>query len=257
MSKKNKLDKVLAEWRVDFSDNNYEFMVKKGELVDRNTVLLRARKEKIKECLAVDWVGDWSVEEVKSALNSYLSKTVEAGDLLMKKGWLKKKYLQFPLSGKLLEVDEMANLKFKVKNKDRIEILSPVKAKVIKAEKGKIKLEFEAIELEVEVLVGGKGWGNLSLNVLKKTRDLVGMVEGEVILVDDLDQALVTKAEVLGAKAIVWLNGKEKDRQIESEIPIFVVNKHILSDLYKFLDKNKRHRVLFNSDKKRLLFVVE
>ncbi|MBU1130366.1 hypothetical protein KKE45_03560 [Patescibacteria group bacterium] len=258
VKKKLSLDKVLAEWCLGFPSSVYEFSVKKGEMVNREDVLARSKKEEFKEFLADEWLLNWSGRKIRDELLALKGKKIKKGDLLLKKGKLFKKKLLAPVDGEIVDVDEFCNLKVKVEIGERENLLSPVKARVSKISKDELILEFEAWEVSGVCIFSGKVWANMSLFCLENVRDLGENMDGGVVFTKFLDEAFVVKAGVLGVGGIVWISDKEVgDMDFVSELPVLKISSQLFDALKLVLNKDKRYRVLFNSESKRLLVVVE
>jgi len=227
-------------------------------MVDREDVLARSKKVELREVLSDEWLSGWFGGEIRNELLALKGKEIKKGELLLKKGKFFKKRLLSPVGGELMDVDEFCNLKVKIKLDEKSKLLSPIKARVSNVSDGEITLEFEAWELKGICIFSGKTWGNISLFCLEKTRDLEEGMNGEIVFTKFLDQAFVTKAEVLGINGIVLVGDSvATEADLEFRLPVLKITDYSFKGLKSVLDEKKRYRVLLNSETKRLLFVVE
>lgn len=92
--------------------------------------------------------------------------------------------------------DELAKTKGKV-------FKSPIKGKVVGAEKGKVKLEFRAEKIEGKGWGKGHQWGKLVFLPQITFIDLDQSHQDKIVFIKEIDSILIAKAKALGIKGIV------------------------------------------------------
>lgn len=196
-------------------------------------------------------------DDERERLNVFFKdKIVERGDLLYNLGFLKGK-IYFPLNGLFLGLDELKNLKIERTEIEKKEILSPIKAKVGKIEEGKMILEFTAKEYEGKGLNGLKAWGEGKIGVVNEIKFLNYDLNDNILFTKNLDRAFLLKAQVIGAKGIVFCDCEQKNIEcIDIEIPVLKLEKKVWEDFIKDnLEKDKK--MLVNAKMDKLLLVLE
>jgi len=230
---------MKAKWVIRVPEGAKLF-IKKGQKINQDGLVMAWGRKK------VPW---WDVEEmflnkkekVMEFNQRWLDKKVNKNQILYKMGRIFGRKLLSPAEGICLGIDEFYNLKIETE-KEKKEIKSPVTATVSEIGKEEVVLEFEVAEFKGTGLIEGKVWGELSGEIQ----------EGKVVMLDEADRALVTKAWVLGAAGVVAREADKTDWE-GIELPILIIKE----DDWEKLEKYKGGRVLLNSKMARLLVVLK
>jgi hypothetical protein len=182
-------------------------------------------------------------------------KRLNKNDILYKKGGLFSTIINMPWDGVFLMVDEFGNIQVEIDSEKEKEITAPVRSVVAKIEDGKLTLEFDAVEFKGQGLIEGKAWGKTDLKIVDKIMDLNYEFEGQIILTRDINQTFLTKAEVVGVTALVTDNKEINLENMESNLPVLVLDGDEWNELFMFEGMNRD--VLLNSKSGRLLMVIE
>jgi len=204
---------------------------------DASMILSKMSKSRLEE-----WTGKWKGKEVEEG------KVVYEGEGLFAKK------IYSPVSGVFKNVDEFFNIVFELREGEKKEIVSPVKAKVAKVEKDEIVLEFKAKEYKGEAIIDGKAWGESGVKI-EKLNDLNSGMKGKLILTEVATLTLIIKADVVGVSGIVTTDDVEDAEEIETKIPILKVDKDVFKILVEEFEKKPKSQVLLNSKMERLLVV--
>ncbi|MFZ2153076.1 MAG: hypothetical protein WAV41_03385 [Microgenomates group bacterium] len=184
------------------------------------------------------------------------NKNIELGDTLFEKsGWWGRKIVA-PAKGSFNGIDQWQNLHLVVGSKTR-KVNSPTEAVVGKIGEDKMILEFIAEEYLGIGLNDNKGWVNKGIKDLKKIADLNFLGEDKLVLMGDLDQSVLMKADVVGVGGIVVLDNDNLDKnvRINFKIPIIKVNLDTFERL-QALDGSEVRSLIDGSSGRLLLMVT-
>jgi hypothetical protein len=257
MEEKGTVRKVKAKWVISLT-TDAKVLVKVGDVINEGQLVAECKlyEEKIFD-LSVDYGGlsndNW--EKVKTNLSGM---TIREGELIFESGAVFGKRPKAPVSGLVTKIDEFRNIYVKLTGEKIKKVISPVDAKVALVDKESLVLEFKAEEYPGEGVTEGKAWGSGGLKFVEHLTELSVKDNGRVILVDELNQAMLTKADVVGIKGVVVMDGGVKDDggKIVSGLPILKVDGDKFFRLRKFaVDENTR--VLLNAGGGRLLLCLK
>lgn len=252
-----KLSIKKANWIIKIFEGA-TVLVKEGDEVQEGDVILTSEKRTIRSFDASIVLSKISKNKLYEFIENWNKKEVKEGELLFEeKGLFSRKFFSF-YSGTFIGVDEFYNVCIEESsNGEKKEIYSPVKAKVSKIDEEGVSLEFRAIEFNGEGVVEGKAWGDSYFKEINKISDLNFSLEGKIILTSNSDLSFVTKADVVGVRALVIdKKDKEKFDKIEEYLPILALDTEYM-DRLKSEFGNENRRVLLNSKNGRLLFTLE
>jgi hypothetical protein len=195
----------------------------------------------------------WKQEEKSAWLAMWTGKEVEGGEVLRKesglfggKSWLARE------RGKIVGIDDFGNLVYEIEG-DEMEVVSPVNGTIRLQDKGRLWIEFRADKIEGQGLGVGKAWGTIeSCGVVGKLTDVSSNLEGMIVLVSRLEEGLVIKAEVSGVAGVIT---KAIKGELETELPVLVVNEGDWGSLVTKLARGKTYRCLLNASLGRMLMV--
>jgi len=249
---------VKAKWSIRLG-NKVELKVKVGDDVIEGQVLGSSQTGELKLFDVSMVLSRFSREKINDFFASLVEKEVKTGDLMVDTGGMFGKKIFSPSDGTFLGVDEFYNIKIKLDEEQKRIISSPVNGIVEKIDKEKMTIAFNAIEFRGRSIIDGKVWGNCSLDVVNKITDLDFRVKGKIILSSSLDNCFLTKAEVVGAVAVLVHLGKDEvipDR-INSDLPILGLDANEWDNLIWHQKEGKEKRMLLNSKNGRVLMVIE
>jgi hypothetical protein len=222
--------------------------------VCKDQVLIKWNTKKIKSFsdLSLQKLGPEVWEKInKDSKGRILSK----GELIYQSGTFIKHKVESPIDGLFLGIDEFGNLKIELTEESEGEIKSPINGRVSKKDEDKLVLEFEALEFLGKGLVEGKVWGRSNFKLIKKASELNFKYNGQIILADDLNQVLLSKAEVLGVAAILTDKQNIEIEKFKTDLPIVVLERNDWEEILSLEDVERE--ILVNSKTGRVLVVVE
>ena len=249
---------VKAKWSIKLG-NKVELKVKTGDEVVVGQVLGSSQTGEIKLFDASMVLSRFSREKIDDFFVALLEKELKAGDLMVDTGGVFGKKIFSPSDGIFLGVDEFYNIKIKLDEEQKRVISSPVNGEVEKIDKEKVVIAFKAIEFKGRSIIDGKAWGNSDLNIINKVTEIDFNVNGKIILSSCIDNCFLTKAEVIGAVAVLVHLGKDEvipDR-INSDLPILGLDDNEWDNLVWHRKEGKEKRMLLNSKNGRVLMVIE
>lgn len=221
--------------------------VVKGDKVGLGQELwLENRVKRVK----VEFMADLPLKQVEAWVAENKGKSFEKGELVYRGGFLKKDKRRCTVTGEVCGVDEFGKIEFLV-DKQKISFGSPVAGKIIMAGKGKIELEFEAVEYGGEVNWDGWIWSQGAVVEVLEFDRLTELVEDKIVLTPEVDDGFLVKSEVLGATAIV--TAKNLSLSEEGELPVFVVSNLSFDEIVK--NKAKVVQVGIDGDNNKLYLV--
>lgn len=251
------IQKVKARWVIELPADS-KIKVKKGEEVDRGGVV--AVSESVNKTKA-DWSG-WFGQlnnEQKEALRGLLrGRKIESGERidLSEVKIMGVKSIVSESQGIVETIDEFGNLVvINEQSQTKVEIRTPVKAKVDLVGEDKMEMVFAAYKLVGQGLTSGRVWGLMDKFCwLNKITELNSKLEGKILAVERLDDLWLIKAGVVGVGAIMtqeWVT--EEEDAVEMDIPIIKLGKKEWIWLYQTAEKEVN--VLVNSEMNRALVV--
>ena len=229
--------KVKARWVINLQDGA-SVKVKVGSVVTQGQLLAEesVNTEKVFNLgVNIDLVG----------------KEIEKDQIIFKTGGIFSKKLLSPISGKVTRVDEFNNVYVITGEGDIKSINSPVDAKVVLVEDGKIELEFKANEYTGDGLTEGREWAKKGLKTVKVLGDLTYADVDKIMIVENISTELLIKAEVVGVKGVV-IFGKEVNK-VSSKLPILRMSLEEKDELSK---DNFDQIALLNAGNGRLLLLI-
>jgi len=243
--------KIKAKWVIKLP-SGAKILVKVGDVVGIMEKLAEVEEKKIESFNFSQFLGKLDAEKLAELNQKFRNNWVNSGELMCLVGGIFPNKICFPMSGNFLEIDEFGNLKIEKTDQGKKDVLSPVEAKVIKIEDGKITLEFGAKEFKGIGLIEGKAWGEGEIKITNEIKELNSQLKGNILFTNNLDKTFLLKAEVVGITAIVV----NVDGEVDTELPILKLEENEWEELMSGL-KNKREKMLINSRLGRLLLVVE
>lgn len=244
---------VKAKWLVRLGSNS-KSLVKVGDVIREGQELMVETNEVIKSFDINFILSKVRKELIETTVLKWSEKPVKNDDVLLETGGFMSKKLICPECGIFSGIDEFGNLKIKIKEGHEHIVVSPVAGKIVKVDKEKIVLEFQAFEIKGKGIVEGKCWGNSDLRPIDKISDLDYQSEESVVMFYDIDKSFITKAEVIGVNGIIILERDEDCVNIESTLPILAVNQKDWEVLLTIGQKlEKEARILLNAKLGRLL----
>jgi len=245
---------VRAKWLVRLNPNS-KSLVKVGDMISEGQDLVIETKEIIKSYDISFVLSKFRRESIDEMLTKWIDQPVNANDVLIDTRGLMPKRLLCPECGVFGGIDEFGNLKIKIEEQNKHVIVSPVDGKIVKIDKEKISLEFQAFEVPGKGIVEGKCWGNSELKPIEKISELDFKYDDEIILSLNTDKSFITKAEVVGVAGIIILDNGSGCVNIESTLPILAVAQKDWDGLLTMGQKPEKTRILLNAKLGRLLIV--
>jgi len=245
---------VKAKWLVRLNPNS-KLLVEVGDIISEGQELVVETKEIVKSFDISFVLSKFRRESIDEMLEKWRQQPVNVNDVLIDTRGLMSKKLLCPECGIFDGIDEFGNLKIKIEEKDKHIIVSPVVGKIIKIDKEKIVLEFEAFEIKGRGIVEGKCWGNSDLKLIEKIPELDYKYEDEIIMSLDIGKSFITKAEVIGVAGIIVLDNGNEYANIESTLPILAVVQKDWELLLTMGQKPEKTRILLNAKLGRLLII--
>lgn len=246
--------KIRAKWVVKMPEDAV-LRVKKGSRVGGGDVLMEIRQGSVEVIDMSVVLREIKIGEEDSFRSTWLNKEVAEGDVLIKGSGMFPKTIRFPSSGVLRKIDEFFNFEFWHKSEEVKEVKSPVGAKVSEMGSGKMMLEFEAYEYSGEGLVLGKTWADGPIKCIRRISEMDHTMYGKIVAMEDFNQAMFMKAEVLGVKGVIIIG--EVLGEIRSGLPVLAINMEEWGKLDIVNKENSSLKILMNSKLGRLLVVVE
>lgn len=243
--------KIKAKWIIKVS-GEVKFLVKVGEKVSLGQVIAKIKPKMIESFNFSGFLGKMSQDSLDKLNEKFQNTWVNNGDLVCLTGGMFPKKICFPMSGNFLGIDEFGNLKIEKVEDNEKEILSPVNSKVLKIEEDKIVLEFEAKEFKGDGLVEGKTWGKGVVKEINEIKDLSSSIDGGILFTNNLSNAFLLKAEVVGAVAVITKSEVPESTNIN--LPVLKI---ISDDWEELLNISGEKSMLVNSRVGRLLLVLE
>lgn len=246
---------VRAKWLVRLGPNS-KSLVKVGDVISEGQELMVETKEVIKSFDINFILSKVRKELIEAMVLKWNEKPVNIDDVLLETGGFMSKKLMCPECGIFSGIDEFGNLKIRIKEGHKHIVVSPVAGKIVKIDKEKITLEFQAFEIKGKGIVEGKCWGNSDLKPIEKISDLDYQSEESIVMSCNIDKSFITKAEVIGVNGIIMLERGDECVNIESALPILAVNQKDWEVLLTIGQKlEKEARILLNAKLERLLIV--
>jgi len=245
---------VRAKWLVRLNPNS-KSLVNVGDVVLEGQELVAETKEIVKSFDVSFVLSKFRRESIDEMLGRWMDQPVNINDVLIDTRGLMPKRLLCPECGVFGGIDEFGNLKIKIKENNKHIIVSPVDGKIVKIDKEKIVLEFQAFEIKGKGIVEGKCWGNSDLKPIEKISELDYKYDDEIILSLNIDKSFTTKAEVVGVAGIIILDNGSGCVNIESTLPILAVVQKDWDVLLTMGQKPEKTRILLNAKLGRLLIV--
>jgi hypothetical protein len=253
MEEKKEVRKVKTKWVITIQPGS-KVLVKSGDEVNEGQKLIEMKMvtEKVVSLTAdYDRLSNNDWDQLKTKL---IGLEVVKGQNIFGNG---NEYNKNPISvvsGKIVKVDEFKNVYIQSIDEEVKIVSSPVKAKVIKIDDETLTLEFRAEEYPGEGVTEGKVWASGGLKFVEKLADISVKDSGRIILVDELNQAMLIKAGVVGIKGVVVMDSGVHSETVKyvSDLPILKVNGDSFFRLRKFgVDEDSR--MLLNASGGRLL----
>lgn len=132
----------------------------------------------------------------------------------------------------------------------KAETKTPISGQVVEVTAEKIVIEFRAFEVEGRGVTAKKAWGEGLLEVNKLT-EITREIKGKVLYIREIDGAMILKAEVVGAVAIITVSNIE---EYETRMPIVSLEKAAVMDLLAMENIGNR-QLLVNANAGRVLVV--
>jgi hypothetical protein len=244
---------IKGKWIVKIPEGG-RIMAAEGKVVDIGDVLVRVEKVTTKSFDVSMIMGKMSKTRVEEWINKWRGKEVKEGEIIYEGEGLFAKKIYAPVTGIIGNIDEFLNINFELRDGEKREIKSPVKAKVAKVEKEKMVLEFKAKEYGGEGLIEGKMWGESGVKI-SRIGDLNSEMRGKVILVANANLTIILKADVIGVAGIVVEKNIEEVEELETKTPILKVDKSVFEILEDEFGRKPNKQLLINSKMGRLLVV--
>jgi hypothetical protein len=245
--------KTKARWIINYSTNP-EILIKAGDKVAKNELLLKSKSKKVK-LYSDPKISKLSPDLWKKINDEAKGRILNKGELIYSSGGLMPVKIESPVEGLFIGIDEFGDLQIELEEEEVIEITAPVKSEVISIEEGKLILEFEAIEYKGVGLVQGKTWGESDFKLRSRLLEIDYQNQGEVILTENIDQVMLSKAEVMGVVAMIT-NKEEIDlEKLKTNLPILSMEKNDWEEILKM--DNQKREIMLNSKTGRLLIVIE
>jgi hypothetical protein len=245
--------KIKAKWIIKFPVGS-KVLVKEGERVEENQVVVKVDYRKIESINLSNFVGKFSSTKIEQLNKRLKGVWVNSGELMCLSGGVFPRKICFPMSGNFLEIDEFGLLKIEIKEDEQRELIAPIESLVSKIETDKLVLEFKAQEFKGKGLVEGKSWGEGSLEIIDEARDLTSKLKNNIILTQNLTNNFLLKAEVVGVVGVVT-NSEIKEEELITNLPLLQLSKEVWQELLRYQGTNKK--MLVNSRLERLLLVLE
>lgn len=240
--------KVKARWVVAIPPEA-KVTVKTGGKVEKGDLLASFKRHETERFDLSKAIGRLKREEWEEIRKEWRGKKVEVGQELGKK-------LLSPAAGIFVEIDEFGNMVLETISGETQKVYSPVRAKVVGVEEGKISIEFEAWRFEGEGLVGSRVWGEGVGGVKKKLSDLDWKDEERIVFGDNWDLGMLNKAEVIGVSGVVLKEtGEIEAEKIDVNYPIIMVKDVDWSSLITILAPGKEYEILIDASGGKLLVV--
>lgn len=253
MEEKKEVRKVKTKWVITIQSGS-KVLVKSGDEVNEGQKLVEMKliSEKVVSLNTdYDCLSNNNWDQLRSKL---IGLEVIKGQNFFSSG---NEYNKNPISmvsGKIVKVDEFRNVYIQSVDMEVKIVNSPVKAKVVKIDNETLTLEFRAEEYPGEGVTEGKVWASGGLKFVERLADISVKDGGCIILVDELSQAMLIKASVVGIKGVVVMDSGVHGETVKfvSDLPILKVNGDSFFRLRKF-GVNKDCRMLLNASGGRLL----
>lgn len=197
-------------------------LTKEGESIKQDQSIVELSQDRVVE---VSLASALKVKPIKivSLLEVGLGREVKESQILaQKKGFFRKRKVLSPVTGQVESlVEDQGVLKIRTSKKS-IEVRAPVSAKVVSFKKNFLVLQFLALVFPARQAFGKSGWGDLKdfsghLFDLKE-------VEGKIVLVENLTEAIFNKLEALGAIGAVGVKAEKGIKQEVDESGLLVLS---------------------------------
>lgn len=250
--------RVKARWVIEMPANA-KVKVKKGETVDRGTVVAIGQQDQKTKVDWSGWFGQLTGEQKESLRKVLTGKEIKLGEKidLGEVNIYGVKNLTAEIEGLIETIDEFGNLIVITGGGEKdTKMTSPVKAKIDVVGNQRVELVFTAQKVDGQGLTSGRVWGSMDSSCwLNKITDLGSKVEGKVIAVVNLDDLWLIKAAVVGVAAVVTQEWSMEDEEsAELEIPVIKLGKKEWAWLREEAEKGEL-TILVNSELNRALVV--
>ena len=248
--------KVKAKWIVAVPDGA-TVKVKIGDKVSEGGCLLETTERCEKMVNVSKILQILSVAERIKLAEKLAGTEVKSNEVVYEKKGMFPKKITFPLSGKIVKIDEFGNLYYQETGNKIKNVTAPVAATVTKSDGKSLELEFTAIEYSGRGINEGRVWGTRGMGYADDITELSVKYTDKIMLTPKLDQAWMSKAEVVGVAGIVVIDDDDakKGDRINLRLPIIALEK---SDWEELKEKaNEVNRVLINATGGRLLLEIK
>jgi hypothetical protein len=239
--------RVKTKWVINLPDDSLT-LVKTGAVVTCGHILA---EKNVKKEITFNFGN-----EIKKYGHQLIGKKIDEGQVIYQTGGLFSKKVKAPCSGVVDRIDEFNNVYVNIGMGDKLKILSPVDAVVVKVETNNIVLEFQAEEYLGTGQNEGRAWGVAGLKYAEKLSDLNFEDADKIVFIKEVSIALLTKAQVIGIKGVVIMEDKNmsNDDRINFKLPTIILDEEEGEAVLKSIPKCKR--ALINAGSGRLLLVI-
>ena len=247
--------KVRAKWVVTIPVGA-KVKVAVGAEVSPGDELLEFYENSEKMINVSEKIGGLPIRERAELVGKLEGMEINEGEVVYEKKGIFPKKIILPINGKVVKIDEFGFLHYTETDNKIRRVSCPVKAKVVNNDGKSLELEFRAIEYSGIGISEGKAWGTEGVGYADDITELSVKDRGKIMITPKLNQAWLFKAEVVGVKGIVVIDGDDvkKDDRINFRLPILALEKSEWEELRKNAGGVKR--ALINAPGGRLLLEV-
>ncbi len=248
------MKRVKASWVILLPENAV-LKVKTGDVVKYNQVLFEDVVESEKIVSYQPQLKGLSLIEIEEINKNNQDKELRKDDVLYQgKGWFPKKIV-ISDDGVFKGIDELLNIHL-VTSREKQKVTSPTEAKVGDIKNGEMVLEFMAEEYLGTGLNAIRDWVSNGVRLIKNIAEINTECKGGLLLVDNVTEAILIKAEVVGVRGLIVLDDVNlvENVRINFKTPVLLVTRDVYEELK--LRVSVDTRALVNGGSGRLLLVV-
>ena len=248
------MKKIKANWVIALPFG-VSVSVKKGDKVVKGDVLYQENLEKIEIVSLGKELAGISNSKIVEINGLFGGKTINRGEVIYQSTGIFKKQILAPTDGTFKLIDEWNNLHIIVGTNSR-KFLSPTEAVVGLVKEDELVLEFSAYEYTGKGLNDNRGWVSDGIITINRASEINYGCEDKLILVKEINETLLIRADVVGVGAVVVLEDEniKDDVRINFKMPAVCLTGEMFREL-----ENKAGsgiRTLVNGSSGRLLMVV-
>lgn len=228
-------------------------VVENGKKVGEGEIVYEFKQGKILRLPLTGW-RNLGVKIQEEIIKKISGKKLVKNELLWKGGWFDRRELRSPEKGKCLRIDELGNI---LLSDGSAEIYrSPIFCPKIRVEKDRVIFELRGWEKAAKGISEIKGWGEFGGVWVKNLSEMPAEIQNQVVVAEG-DEAIVAKAEALGAKGIILVETEVGADFKDAGIPIVTMERDEVEDMIKLSKESAKSRVWINPVSGKVLLVLE